>query len=473
MFENLLGQSAALTLAADVKKNALPPAVLFCGPEASGKASAALELARILSCRKNAEWVCDCPSCHTHKELNSKDLLVLGPRPFSAEICACAGAYKRDFETPSAKILFLRSVRKLLMRFSPVIWEGESEVSKFNTLLISINDALDDFCAVKFGTQNENEEDTSPQPMPEKLLKIVDSIVKDALKLESVGISAAIPVAHIRRASFWLRMAPEERRKTLIIENADRMKDEARNALLKTLEEPPPSSQIVLCSAKPRALLPTLLSRLRPYNFNSRSLETEAEIIRRVFRDAEAANLLCKTGAAAQTDNFAEQNTNAPAEDAGFAPAAVSRYLDGFLPVSKETLKALAAYFVMALASQAINARRKQGKEQSSLQNILVEMGKHSKEEAEKAGIDTNLRDLAAVCAVIMEKAEKFQTRRLYGDFVAALWEMPGRGAHHQLLELFRAKGASSVNAVTIFNQSSQSALEKLFLDLKEGICRL
>ena len=50
-------------------------------------------------------------------------------------------------------------------------------------------------------------------------------------------------------------------RKIGVIYEADRMNDEAQNALLKTLEEPPPDTTLILCTANPAALLPTTRSR--------------------------------------------------------------------------------------------------------------------------------------------------------------------------------------------------------------------
>lgn len=51
------------------------------------------------------------------------------------------------------------------------------------------------------------------------------------------------------------------RHKIALIADADRMNDEAQNALLKTLEEPPPETTIILATANPATLLPTTRSR--------------------------------------------------------------------------------------------------------------------------------------------------------------------------------------------------------------------
>ncbi|MDQ3748237.1 MAG: DNA polymerase III subunit delta' [Acidobacteriota bacterium] len=52
-----------------------------------------------------------------------------------------------------------------------------------------------------------------------------------------------------------------------IIDDADKMNDSASNALLKTLEEPAPTSHIFLISSRPDALLPTIRSRCQTLRF--------------------------------------------------------------------------------------------------------------------------------------------------------------------------------------------------------------
>jgi DNA polymerase III subunit delta' len=53
----------------------------------------------------------------------------------------------------------------------------------------------------------------------------------------------------------------EGKRRVFVLDGADRLSSEIQNALLKTLEEPPPSSFFVLVTARPDSLLPTVLSR--------------------------------------------------------------------------------------------------------------------------------------------------------------------------------------------------------------------
>lgn len=59
----------------------------------------------------------------------------------------------------------------------------------------------------------------------------------------------------------------EAKARFFIIDDADKMNDAASNALLKTLEEPSPTSHIFLISARPDSLLQTIRSRCQTIRF--------------------------------------------------------------------------------------------------------------------------------------------------------------------------------------------------------------
>jgi len=74
--------------------------------------------------------------------------------------------------------------------------------------------------------------------------------------------SRRIVTAQIRALEHALQMrAANGRSKVAIISDADRLQNEAANAFLKTLEEPPKDSLLLLLSALPEALPETILSR--------------------------------------------------------------------------------------------------------------------------------------------------------------------------------------------------------------------
>jgi DNA polymerase-3 subunit delta' len=55
--------------------------------------------------------------------------------------------------------------------------------------------------------------------------------------------------------------------RVFVLEEAEAMRDESQNALLKTLEEPPPFAHLLLLSSEPEALLETVASRCQPVEF--------------------------------------------------------------------------------------------------------------------------------------------------------------------------------------------------------------
>ena len=59
----------------------------------------------------------------------------------------------------------------------------------------------------------------------------------------------------------------EAQARVFIIEDAEKMADPAANALLKTLEEPAPTSHIFLITSRPDSLLPTIRSRCQTLRF--------------------------------------------------------------------------------------------------------------------------------------------------------------------------------------------------------------
>ncbi|MEY2480151.1 MAG: polymerase subunit delta [Verrucomicrobiota bacterium] len=74
--------------------------------------------------------------------------------------------------------------------------------------------------------------------------------------------SRKIVIEQIRDLEHTLQMrAADGRRKVAIISEADRLQPQAANAFLKTLEEPPKDSLLLLLSALPEALPDTILSR--------------------------------------------------------------------------------------------------------------------------------------------------------------------------------------------------------------------
>lgn len=84
----------------------------------------------------------------------------------------------------------------------------------------------------------------------------------DAHIVQPESKSRRIVIDQIRTLEQSIQRKPLlARTKVAIIHEADRLQPQAANAFLKTLEEPPPGSLILLLSALPEAMLETVLSR--------------------------------------------------------------------------------------------------------------------------------------------------------------------------------------------------------------------
>jgi DNA polymerase-3 subunit delta' len=132
------------------------------------------------------------------------------------------------------------------------------------------------------------------------------------------GDSGSIKIEPIREVIKAAGYRPfEGRRRVVIINEADAMAASPQNALLKVLEEPPPSSVFILVTARPDMLLPTVQSRCQRLRFQlaeqGASDDDAMEVARRVLELAAATDeprqrieaakeLLVNTGAGGRED---------------------------------------------------------------------------------------------------------------------------------------------------------------------------
>ena len=101
----------------------------------------------------------------------------------------------------------------------------------------------------------------------------------DLTLLERDGVS--IRIGQVRDALKPLRFEPVlGRAKVLIVDEADTLREEAANALLKTLEEPPSRTHFILVTARSQLLLGTIRSRSQTVRFGDLdSADIEAVLI--------------------------------------------------------------------------------------------------------------------------------------------------------------------------------------------------
>jgi len=102
----------------------------------------------------------------------------------------------------------------------------------------------------------------------------------DVQTLQREGAAQIIPIDTIRCQLIpQLAMPPHEGRvRVFLVEEANSLKGPSANAMLKTLEEPPPRTHFILCTTAPDQLLPTIRSRCQRVSFAALDPEVRAEI---------------------------------------------------------------------------------------------------------------------------------------------------------------------------------------------------
>lgn len=88
----------------------------------------------------------------------------------------------------------------------------------------------------------------------------------------------------------------EGKARVFLIDEADKLNDASANALLKILEEPPPTSKLILITARPAMLLPTIRSRCQMISFSPlKPVEIEEHFLRNNLSERSVAYLRARS----------------------------------------------------------------------------------------------------------------------------------------------------------------------------------
>ena len=120
--------------------------------------------------------------------------------------------------------------------------------------------------------------------------KSAESLIKSSENLQEF-LYDSMPIDQVRKALEWARLRPSFSKKVLIFENAERMLESSRNALLKILEEPPADTVFILTTSNRGAMMQTILSRVRTYTFQERSFSVQKDVLRAVFMEENAQTI--------------------------------------------------------------------------------------------------------------------------------------------------------------------------------------
>jgi len=212
-FSSILGQDKTVKrLRALIESSRVPPALIFHGAPGTGKFLTALEFAKALNCS------------HTeHRERRPAP-----PPPDENDLFAAAAA-------PAP--------------------EPEPEPGP-----AKVHSDLSDSCGACLSCLQ-----AASGAHPD--IRVVDTAFQAALLDEAE--SANLKIDTMRELTRWAQQKPMlSNWKVFIVRDAEAMMPPAQNALLKTLEEPPPGTVVILTVSKKTSLLATILSRSCLVEFN-------------------------------------------------------------------------------------------------------------------------------------------------------------------------------------------------------------
>ena len=175
-------------------------------------------------------------------------------------------------------------------------------------------------------------------------LQVMAGTHPDLLEVSKPEDKHELPIQVIRDLCIDMGLKPASgRRKVAIINDADDLNNEAANAFLKTLEEPPPGSVLILIGTSSEVQLDTILSRCRVTRFEPLPEADLAAVLldQGVAETPEAALRLAKLGegsvARAQgladptLENFRRDLIDQLAAPRGFDAPALSRRVEAFI----------------------------------------------------------------------------------------------------------------------------------------------
>ena len=179
-------------------------------------------------------------------------------------------------------------------------------------------------------------------------LQIVQETHPDVLQIRKPEDRQELPIRVIRDLCIDLGLKPMRgTRRVAIVEDADELSEEAANAFLKTLEEPPPGSVLMLVGTAAESQIATIVSRCRVLRFEPLTIAELTSILveEGIAKGTEAAELAERSdGSVSRARGLADPELGPFRRDLirdiggpqAFDPLAMAKKLDGF---SKEAGK--------------------------------------------------------------------------------------------------------------------------------------
>ena len=129
---------------------------------------------------------------------------------------------------------------------------------------------------------------TAPCGTCDSCVAIANATSLDVIEMDAASNNSVDDIRELREKVAYAPVSG--RHKVYILDEAHMLSQQAWNAFLKTLEEPPPRTIFVLATTEAQKVLPTVVDRCHRFDFGRPSAEQVATVVRRVA-DAEAIRI--------------------------------------------------------------------------------------------------------------------------------------------------------------------------------------
>lgn len=258
MFSKLSVTQPELTeiLKSSIESDTFSNSSLFCGPSYSSKMTAAIEVAKALSCFTDKKGDdCDCESCKAYDNYLMQNLVVISNRDFENRIDVAIQSFVKNRDSFSKDYL-IKTIRIFLLSYHNGVYTDKNK--KLFDCAYEVSELINDF-----SKNGENFKIREAQ----RFAKELKQKLKPLISVSNKNLTA-LSVDGVRSLQTWVsNTLVNEKARIVVIEAIEKSNDSVRNSLLKILEEPNDNVYFILLSNNPSRIIKTILSRVRKYNF--------------------------------------------------------------------------------------------------------------------------------------------------------------------------------------------------------------
>lgn len=239
-----------------LRKNMLSQSLLFSGSAGIGKSSTALYIAAKIYCKEENSPCFKCEDCMRIKNFSHQGVIFLNTDNAYANLIALEEILKNKKFNDEIFNELLFTLKDIKYRIESGYFRtaGDKNKKKKKDIEKAL-ERIDDFFSLGL-----------PQKKNQKKLNAIletGKFLAEQVKCDN------IPTQTIRDLMKKVYKTGFKDELIIIIHGAHKMRKQASNSFLKTLEEPPAGSRFILCTQREEDILPTIKSRCMITRFNS------------------------------------------------------------------------------------------------------------------------------------------------------------------------------------------------------------